>query len=295
MALFSMTGFARHEFDFAEDRFAWEVKSVNARNLELRIRLPNGLDYLDTAVRQCAKKHVSRGNVYLNLSQVKVARQATITVNEDALAVVVAATRLLVESDPKIRQPDAASILAIRGVLDEVELNRDKDAPGEMTDAAIEALDACLSELSSSRAEEGEQLRNVLLGHLEKIEQLVTQADGLMGEAYDILRDRLNNQIATLLEDNSLDPDRLHQEAMLLASKQDIREELDRLHTHCISARKRLGGSGAIGRRLDFLAQEFNREANTICSKSFDSRLTTVGLDMKAMIEQFREQVQNLE
>ncbi len=295
MALFSMTGFARHEFDFAEDRFAWEVKSVNARNLELRLRLPNGMDFLDPAARQVAKQFVSRGNVFLNLSQVRAARQARIKVNEDALAVVVATARLLVETDPNIRQPDAASLLSVRGVLEEIDPSRD-DMPAEaMTETAVGALETCLSEFSNVRAEEGERLRGVLLGQVEQVEQLVTQADKLMKEASDVLKKRLEDQVADLIGEKSLDPDRLHQEAVLLASKQDIREEIDRLVAHCEAARQRLGGSGAVGRRLDFLAQEFNREANTICSKSFDRRLTTVGLELKATIEQFREQVQNLE
>ena len=295
MALFSMTGFARHEFDFAEDRFAWEVKSVNARNLELRLRLPNGMDFLDPTARQVAKQFVSRGNVFLNLSQVRAARQARIRVNEDALAVVVATARLLVETDPNIRHPDAASILSVRGVLEDIDPSRDDFPADEMTETAIGALEACLTEFSHARAEEGERLRDVLLGQVEQVEQLVKQSDELMNEASDVLKKRLEDQVAALVGEKSLDPDRLHQEAVLLASKQDIREEIDRLNAHCEAARKRLAGSGAVGRRLDFLAQEFNREANTICSKSFDSRLTTVGLELKATIEQFREQVQNLE
>ena len=295
MTLFSMTGFARREFEFGDDGFAWEVKSVNSRNLELRLRLPNGFDFLDPAVRNAAKHHLSRGSIFLNLNQVRATRQANIRVNEDALSIVLSAARHLAEAAPEVALPDAGSILSLRGVLEEVDPNRGQAPSQEMADAAIRALDSCLTDLSQARAEEGERLGAVLLGRIEKMETLVGEADRLMMEAHDILKERIQDQVATLLDEKNLDPDRLHQEAVLLASKQDIREELDRLAAHCEAARDRLGAGGAVGRRLDFLAQEFNREANTICSKSFDSRLTTVGLEMKATIEQFREQVQNLE
>lgn len=295
MALFSMTGFARREFDVAEDRFAWEVKSVNARNLELRMRLPNGLDVLEPAIRQTVKHHVSRGSVFISLNQVRASRQASIRINEDALAVVVAAARRLVEINPDIRQPDAASLLSVRGILEDVDPSREGVLSDAMKETAINALEACLKDLSLARAEEGERLRAVLLDQIGKMEQLVGKADELMAEIHEVLKSRIKDQVAALSGEKALDPDRLHQEAVLLASKQDIREEIDRLSAHCGSAQERLGGGGAVGRRLDFLAQEFNREANTICSKAFDNRLTETGLEMKATIEQFREQVQNLE
>jgi uncharacterized protein (TIGR00255 family) len=295
MALFSMTGFARLEFDSGTDRFAWEIKSVNSRNLELRLRLPNGLDFLEPAIRKTTRNHLSRGSVFLNLNQERAAGQSTVKVNDEALATIVAAARALVESEPFVQPPDAAALLSIRGVLEDTGQGRDEEQLDVMKTATLTALEDCLAALAGTRAEEGLRLHEVLTGQIDAIEQLVVQADGLMGDAQDILRERIAEQIATLVSEKSFDPDRLHQEAVLLASKQDIREEIDRLKAHCAAARELLAGEGAVGRRLDFLAQEFNREANTLCSKAFDRRLTAIGLDMKASIEQFREQVQNLE
>ncbi len=295
MALFSMTGFARREFEAASDRFSWEIKSVNARNLELRLRLPAGLDFLELEIRKAVKDRLARGSVFLSLNQERTGRQSAVQVNEDVLATIVAAAHRLAEADPLIRPPDAASLLAIRGVLEDSDTLRDEAQLEALKTATLSELQACLGDLASARAEEGQRLQDIILNQIDTIAGLVVKADALMAQAYDILKDRLSEQVAALSSEKNLDPDRLHQEAVLLASKQDVREEIDRLRAHCEAARERLAEGGAVGRRLDFLAQEFNREANTICSKSFDRRLTAVGLDMKATIEQFREQVQNLE
>ena len=295
MALFSMTGFARQEFDSGQDRFAWEIKSVNSRNLELRLRLPNGLDFLEPAIRKTTRDRLTRGSVFLNLNLERSAGQSSVRVNEEALATIVAAARALVESEPFVRPPDAAALLSIRGVLEDTGQGRDEAQLEAMKTATLAALQDCLAALAGTRAEEGLRLHEVLVDQIGAIEDLVEQADALMAEAQEILRERMAEQIAALVSDKSFDPDRLHQEAVLLASKQDIREEIDRLKAHCGAARELLSGDGAVGRRLDFLAQEFNREANTLCSKAFDRRITAIGLDMKASIEQFREQVQNLE
>ncbi len=294
-SLFSMTGFARQEFDSGPDRFAWEIKSVNSRNLELRLRLPNGMDFLEPDIRKMTRDRLSRGSVFLNLNQERSARQSNVNVNEEALATIVAAAHRLVDSNPFVRPPDAGSLLAIRGVLEEFDQRRNAAQLKTLQTDVLDGLDKCLSGLIATRAEEGGRLNKVLLGQVSAVEDLVKQADELMAQAYDILRERTAVLVSALLSENSFDPDRLHQEAVLLASKQDIREEIDRLKGHIDAARELLSAGGAIGRRLDFLAQEFNRESNTICSKSFDRRLTAVGLEMKATIEQFREQVQNLE
>lgn len=295
MALFSMTGFARQEFDSRHERYAWEIKSVNSRNLELRLRLPNGLDFLEPEIRKLTRDRLERGSVFLNLNQDRTGRKSSVQVNENALAAVTSAARRLVESDPFIQPPDAATLLSIRGVLEDCDPGRDEAQLQELRTSSLAALEKCLAALSATRADEGQRLGEVLAGQVGAIDLLITRADDLLGQAYDILRDRLAEQIAALVSEKSFDPDRLHQEAVLLASKQDIREEIDRLKSHCIAVRELMAAGGAVGRRLDFLAQEFNREANTICSKAFDSRLTAVGLEMKATIEQFREQVQNLE
>ncbi|HMB46762.1 MAG TPA: YicC/YloC family endoribonuclease [Afifellaceae bacterium] len=295
MALFSMTGFASQEFDSGPDRFSWEIKSVNSRNLELRLRLPNGLDFLEPAIRKTTRKHLARGSVFLNLNQEQTAGASSLRVNSEALATIVMAARALVESEPFVQPPDAAALLSIRGVLEDSGQGRSEVQQADLQKAVLAGLEECLAALARTRAEEGSRLQEVLTGQIAAMEELVSQADALMGKAQDILRERMAEQIATLVSEKSFDPDRLHQEAILLASKQDIREEIDRLKAHCEAARELLAAEGAVGRRLDFLAQEFNREANTLCSKAFDRRITAIGLEMKATIEQFREQVQNLE
>jgi uncharacterized protein (TIGR00255 family) len=295
MTLSSMTGFARREFEAGQDRFAWEIKSVNARNLELRLRLPTGLDFLEPEIRKTVRDHLTRGSVFLNLNQEKSSAQSAVRVNEDALAAIVNAARQLVEKEGFVRPPDAAALLSIRGVLEEGTAERDEKQTEALRGHVLEAVGECLSALSETRTEEGRRLGEALDGHLAALEDQIGRADKLMADAQNILRDRIAEQVAILVSESTFDPDRLHQEAVLLASKQDIREEIDRLKAHCSAARELLDGGGPVGRRLDFLAQEFNREANTLCSKAFDRRITAIGLEMKATIEQFREQVQNLE
>ncbi len=295
MTLSSMTGFARREFEVGQDRFAWEIKSVNARNLELRLRLPNGMDFLEPEIRKAVRDHLTRGSVFLNLNQEKSSGQAAVRVNAEALAAIVEAARRLVETETFVRPPDAAALLSIRGVLEDGTAERDEEALEDLRRRVLDAAGECLSALSETRAEEGRRLGEALDAHLKAIEEQIGRADELMADAQDILRERIAEQVAALVGESTLDPDRLHQEAVLLASKQDIREEIDRLKAHCAASRELLDGGGPVGRRLDFLAQEFNREANTLCSKAFDRRITAIGLEMKATIEQFREQVQNLE
>lgn len=295
MTLSSMTGFARREFEVGQDRFAWEIKSVNARNLELRLRLPNGLDFLEPDIRKTIRDHLTRGSVFLSLNQEKSAGSSAVRVNEDALAAIVEAAKRLVEKETFVRPPDAATLLSIRGVLEDGSTDRDEKQTEALRTQVLKAVGECLSALSATRAEEGGRLGKAMAGHLDAIENQIARAEDLVADAQSILRERIDEQVASLVSESTLDPDRLHQEAVLLASKQDIREEIDRLKAHCAASRELLDGGGPVGRRLDFLAQEFNREANTLCSKAFDRRITAIGLDMKATIEQFREQVQNLE
>ena len=293
MALKSMTGFARADTELGDVRFVWEVKSVNSRGLEMRLRLPPGLDRLDPEIRRLTREHLSRGSCQLSLQLDRVGRASNLVINEAALAAVTDAARHLA-NETGIGPPSADGLLAIRGVLEEPGLDALDDADA-VDRTVLDALSACLEALVAARAEEGGRLAAILADQLDDIERQTEAAADLASKAPGALLARLAEQVARLTGEASLDPQRLHQEAVLLATKADIREEIDRLISHITAARKLLADGGVIGRRLDFLAQEFNREANTLCSKSFDNELTAIGLELKAVIDQLREQVQNLE
>ena len=293
MALKSMTGFARTDAELGDIRFVWEVKSVNSRGLEMRLRLPPGLDRLDPEIRRLTREHLSRGSCQLSLNLDRIGSASNLVINEAALAAVTDTARHLA-SETGIDPPSADGLLAIRGVLEERGLDALDDADA-VDRTVLDALARCLAALVAARAEEGSRLAAILTGQLDTIEKLTEAAADLAAKAPDALLTRLAEQVARLTGEASLDPQRPHQEVALLATKADIREEIDRLISHIAAARKLLTDDGVIGRRLDFLAQEFNREANTLCSKSFDKELTAIGLELKAVIDQLREQVQNLE
>ena len=293
MALTSMTGFARTEAGLGDVRFVWEIKSVNSRSLEMRLRLTPGLDRLDPEIRRLTRDHISRGSCQLSLQIDRVGGASNLVINEAALAALTDAARHLA-TEPGINPPSADGLLAIRGVLEERGVDAFDDADA-VDRTVLYALATCLAALVAARAEEGGRLAAVLTDQLDRIERLTEAAADLADKAPDALLTRLTEQLARLTGEASLDPQRLHQEVAILATKADIREEIDRLIGHIAAARKLLADGGVIGRRLDFLAQEFNREANTLCSKSFDKELTAIGLELKAVIDQLREQVQNLE
>jgi len=294
MAVHSMTGFARAEVGSGAARFVWELKSVNARGLDMRVRLPAGLERLEPEVRERARAHLKRGSCFFTLAEDRAAALPGLRLNEQALALAVAAARRLAE-EKGIAPPTADGLLAIPGVLapadglaDEAELER-READ------LLQGLERALEALANARAEEGGRLQAVLSGQLDAIEQKVEEAARIAAEAPEAMKVRVAEQVALLTDSAGLDPDRLHQEAVLIAARADVREEIDRLAGHIAAAREQLAAGGAIGRRLDFLAQEFNREANTLSAKAFDKRLVAVGVELKVMIDQLREQVQNLE
>jgi len=294
MALASMTGFARTTFEAEGAKYSWELKSVNARGLELRIRLPAGLDHLESEARAKMRDRIARGSCYLTLSREAESEQRRVVLNEATLALVVAAARRLSEVDG-IDAPTADGLLAIPGVLEDGDVAIHGDAAERRDAAALAALADTIDQLIATRLEEGKRLAAVLTEQLKRIEDLVAEAKSVAAEAPEALKARIRDQIALLTADGAgLSPERLHQEALIAATRADVREELDRLTSHVASARGLVAAGGTVGRRLDFLSQEFNREANTLCSKAFDARLTTIGLELKAVIDQFREQVQNL-
>jgi len=295
MALSSMTGFARSHGASGPYAFEWELKSVNAKGYDLRLRLPQGWDELEAHAKKRASEVLARGTVYANLNVKRANAESTIRINEDVLAAVVkVATQLSGKIDAVA--PSIDGLLSIKGVIEvvEPESNEDEDKAAKL--AAAKAFDEALDDLVAMRRREGTSLGQILSQRLEEIEVLAKRAEAAPGRKPDAVRARLAEQVASLLETTDrFDADRLAQEALLIAAKADIREELDRIASHLSQARELIGKGGSIGRRLDFLAQEFHREVNTTCSKSNDLELTNTGLEMKSVVEQFREQVQNLE
>ena len=295
MALSSMTGFARSHGTSGPYAFEWELKSVNAKGLDLRLRLPPGWDELETYAKKRAAEGLARGTVYANLNVKRAGALSTVRVNEEVLASIVKMAGQLAGRIDAVA-PSIDGLLAIKGVIEVVEPESNEDEDKAAKAAVVAAFDEALAALAEMRRREGTALGQILSQRMDEIETLARKAEAAPGRKPEAIRARLAEQIAALLETSDrFDADRLNQEALLIAAKADIREELDRIASHISQAREMLGKGGAVGRRLDFLAQEFNREVNTCCSKANDLELTNTGLAMKNVVEQFREQVQNLE
>jgi uncharacterized protein (TIGR00255 family) len=295
MALSSMTGFARGNGVNAAYGWSWELKSVNSRGLDLRLRLPAGWDEVEGPVRTSCGQVLVRGTVYGTLTVERQGITPVVRVNEAVLSAVLATLEDL-DGRVKAAEPRLDGILSLKGVIEIIDEDEREEDRRAAEAAVIAGFQHTLAELAAMRQQEGEILGQVLIERLEEIAALAKRAEHVPGRRPEAIKARIIEQVTMLLEaSNRLDPDRLHQEAILIASKADIREELDRLGSHVAQARRLIGQGGAIGRRLDFLAQELNRETNTMCSKSNDVELTNIGLELKSVVEQFREQVQNLE
>jgi uncharacterized protein (TIGR00255 family) len=295
MALSSMTGFARGQGVVGAYGWVWEIRSVNAKGMDLRLRLPPGWDVIEPALRARAAEVLARGTLHATLNVDREGAAPVVKVNEQVLAAVIGTLGSLagrVEAEPARLD----GILAIKGVIEVTDAAERDDERAAAQAVVVKGFDAALADLTKMRRHEGEALGRVLGARLNEISALVARAEAAPGRKPEAIKARLAEQIANLLEASErFDADRLHQEAILLASKADIREELDRLVAHVAQASKMLRDGGAVGRRLDFLAQEFNRETNTLCAKANDLELTNIGLELKSLVEQFREQVQNLE
>ena len=296
MPLSSMTGFARAAGQTEEISWTWELRSVNGRGLDVRVRLPSGFEPLDAKVRQRVAAHLKRGNVQVSLQVKRISDAVTMKVNRALLDWLVEEARALEGRLGLNAGPvEPAALLGLRGVLEPV----DEDPQALLDEAEgplLESLETALADLVRIRQAEGARLKEVVAAQIDRIEALVREARANPARTPEAIRERLREQVQRLLEtETGLDEDRLYQEAVLLAAKADVEEELDRLEAHVAAARELLEKDGPVGRRLDFLAQEFNREANTLCSKSNDVSLTRTGLELKAVIDQLREQVQNIE
>ncbi|MCP9630321.1 YicC family protein [Rhodopseudomonas palustris] len=295
MSLSSMTGFARSHGSSGAYSFEWELKSVNAKGFDFRLRIPQGWDDIEAELRKRAADALSRGTVYANLTVKRADAGSTVRINEEVLTSVLKVASELAGRVDAVA-PSIDGLMAIKGVIEVSEPEADEAEDKAARSAVVASFAQALASLIEMRKREGATLGALLTQRLDEIESLAKKAEAAPGRKPEAIKARLAEQVAALLETSErFDADRLHQEAIMLATKADIREELDRIASHVAQAREMLSKGGAVGRRLDFLSQEFNREVNTCCSKSIDLELTNTGLAMKNVVEQFREQVQNLE
>ncbi|MFH6782957.1 MULTISPECIES: YicC/YloC family endoribonuclease [Methylobacterium] len=291
MSIASMTGFAREAGSTGPAHWAWELKSVNGRGLEIRVRVPAGLDSVGEEARALVQKRLGRGTCHLTLTLSRTEAAPRVRINE-ALLAALAESVTRVPMPLGITLPSVDGLLSVRGVVEVEEETGDDEAL--RCDLAV-AAGRLVEALAEGRRAEGRALADIVGGQLSVMADLVEAAEACPARRPEAVKARLAAQVAALLESASLDPARLHQEAVLLAARADVREEIDRLRAHIGAARDLLATGGAVGRRLDFLAQELGREANTLCAKANDVSLSRIGLDLKAVVEQFREQVQNVE
>lgn len=293
MALSGMTGFARAEGALGAWSWAVEARSVNGRNLETRFRGPPGFDSLDRVARDGAQARFQRGQLTVNVQGKRAEAVAQTQVSIETLE------RYLKAGGPYVAtgmaaKPSLDGLLALRGVIEVREEEDDAETRAAVEAAMAVSIAEALDALKIARLEEGTALTPVLNGQVDMIERLTAAAGVEAAGQPTVLKDRFARRMVELLGEAASE-ERIVQEAAAMAVKADVREELDRLASHVVAARALLTGDAAAGRRLDFLSQEFMRESNTLCSKSALSSLTTIGLELKATIEQFREQVQNVE
>ncbi|MFC7665614.1 YicC/YloC family endoribonuclease [Methylorubrum suomiense] len=287
-----MTGFARAAGTTGAVQWLWEIRTVNGRGLDIRVRVPNGFEAAGEAARAALSKALARGQCQLGLTLTRPETAARVRIDE-ALLADLAASVARIPRPAGIAPATLDGLLSVRGVVEvEAEAPADPEALNRDLAAGAERL---VSDIAAARRSEGATLKGIVEGQLAEIARLTQAAEDCPARRPEAVRARLAATVAALTDGTGLDPDRLHQEAVLLAAKADVREELDRLRAHVDAAGELLAAGGAIGRRLDFLAQELGREANTLCAKANDIALSRIGLDLKAVVEQFREQVQNVE
>ena len=293
MPLSGMTGFARVEGALGAWSWAVEARSVNGRNLETRFRGPLGFEGLERAARDCAQARFQRGQLTVNVQAKRAEATGETQVNIQTLE------RYLTAGGPyvatgMVAKPTLDGLLSLKGVIEAREDVDDAEARAAVEAAMTLSIAQALDGLKAARLEEGAALDPVLTGLVDRIEQLTAQAESEAAGQPVVIKERFARRMAELIGE-AAGEERIVQEAAAQAVKADVREELDRLASHVVAARALLSGEGASGRRLDFLSQEFMRESNTLCSKSALTSLTAIGLELKAVIEQFREQVQNVE
>jgi uncharacterized protein (TIGR00255 family) len=291
-----MTGFGRTDGTGEGLAWTWELRSVNGRGLDVRLRMPPGYDAIEAPVREALGKCLVRGNVSVTLNVERRNGAGAVRLNENVLAdILKAATR--VSEITGGGRPDTASLLAMKGVLEISESGlEDPEQRAQREKLLLASFDEAAAKLAAARRAEGARIAAILLDQVAQIEKLAGDVRASPSRSAEAIKARLKDMIARLLETGaSFDADRLHQEAVLAATRADVEEELARLNAHVAAAREIMSEEGAVGRKLDFLAQEFNREANTLCSKANAVDVTRLGLALKSVIDQLREQVQNVE
>ncbi len=290
-----MTGFARAQGRSETYSWVWEAKSVNGKALDIRCRVPSGFDRLEMAARKVVGAKLGRGNVNLLLTVDAQATQGKYRINRDLLEQILALREDLsgtVADGP----PTLEGLLGVRGMVEVIEPEEDGADIATRDTQILETLEGVIDALAAMRVEEGLRLTQTVVGHLDRIETLLEQAQTAAAAQPEAIYLHLQTMIDELLAGRTdLPEDRLAQEAALIVNRADVREELDRLVAHLASARTLIGTAGPVGRKLDFLCQEFNREANTLCSKASDMVLHGAGLELKSVIDQLREQIQNFE
>ncbi|MGE3231000.1 MAG: YicC/YloC family endoribonuclease [Hyphomicrobium sp.] len=295
MTLHSMTGFARTDGALDGAAWHWELRSVNNRGLDLRLRLPPGHERLEPTIRERVARAISRGSINASLSLTRRARPVDVRINQEALDRVLAIASNLAR-EIGAEKPRVEALLGLKGVLDATEEEEDGEAQAAEQTAILADFDTALASLVAARAEEGQRLAAVIGQQVDEIERLAQRVERSPARSVEAIKTRLAEQVARLLDASTgLDPARLHQEAVLLATRADVEEELKRLKAHVEAARVLFRATGPIGRKLDFLAQECNREANTLTSKAADEAIAHAGLALKVVVDQLREQVQNIE
>ncbi|WP_297696972.1 YicC/YloC family endoribonuclease [Phenylobacterium sp.] len=293
MSISGMTGFDRAEGASGAWSWAVEARSVNGRNLEVRFRGPPGFDGLERAAREQAQTRFQRGQLTVGVQARRSEGALAVRLNLEQLERYLAIGAPYLASG-RAGPPSLDGLLALKGVIESEDAVEDPEARTELEAAIGATIGSALDGLLAARREEGRAVAGLLAGFLDRIEALVAEAEAVAGEQPGLVKERFARRMAELLGEGAAE-ERIVQEAAAMAVKADVREELDRLTGHLAAARQLISGDGAVGRRLDFLTQEFMREANTLCSKSASSALTSRGLDLKAVIDQFREQVQNVE
>lgn len=293
--LSSMTGFARGTGGDERYEWVWEVKCVNGRGLDIRCRTPSGWDMLEAAARTAASERFTRGNLTMSLQLNPIATTPSVFLNQSLLEQLLEISREYRDS-PDVLAPRLDGLFAVRGVIQASDTAEDEAELELRIKNVLQSLELTLDDLQEARSDEGRRLEGILRDHVHRVEQLSASAMECVSAQPQILSDRLNKQLNELLEERpGLPEERLAQELAVLLVKSDVREEVDRLVAHIGAIKELLDEEGAVGRRLDFLAQELNREANTMCAKASDVELSRVGLELKVVIDRFREQVQNIE
>ena len=300
MLVASMTGFSRKNYRFSLENkdysWVWEIKSVNGKGLDLKTKLPYWLDAISLELKSKAALFFSRGNLSASLDLVVEGDVSNVKVNTSLMNLLAEKAIELYESqNGKLQKPTASEILAMKGVVENGEDTLSDDALNRLQNELIASFAEVCKNLQEDRCVEGEKIKVVLSDLLDKIESKALEAEKIALTLPEQIRQKLKELVDELAGEQNVSDERLAQEIVFFVNRSDVREELDRLKTHVSTARKMFEEGGVIGRRLDFLCQELNREANTMCSKSADAALTNVGMDLKTLIEQFREQVQNIE